>query len=141
MPDLSLCRRPLLIPHALLRLQAVQARPKQPTACDFACYIVSACIVREPILAASDLLHTLDALSKLARTLAQPNSMQLMSLVEQARRPRWVPAPFPRPLPCRQPSQRLKVYLDAMTSREEQSRLRLASCSRVKECDALAQDR
>ena len=88
--DPSLCCCPLLTPHALLRLQAVQARPKQPTACDFACYIVSACIVREPILAASDLLHTLDALSKLARTLAQPNSMQLMSLVEQARRPRWV---------------------------------------------------
>ena len=86
----------MLTPHALLRLQAVQARPKQPTACDFACYIVSACIVREPILAASDLLHTLDALSKLARTLVQPNSMQLMSLVEQARRPRWVPAPSPR---------------------------------------------
>ena len=69
-------------------LQAVGAVPKQQSACEFACYIVSACMVREPVLAASDLLNTLDALSQLARTLPQSAAQQLQTLVEQARRPR-----------------------------------------------------
>ena len=72
-------------------LQAVGAVPKQQSACEFACYIVSACMVREPVLAASDLLNTLDALSQLARTLPQAAAQQLQNLVEQARRPRWAP--------------------------------------------------
>ena len=63
-------------------LQAVGAVPKQQSACEFACYIVSACMVREPVLAASDLLNTLDALSQLARTLPQSAAQQLQTLVE-----------------------------------------------------------
>jgi len=74
----------------ILFLQAVSAIPQQKPAMDFAYHIVSACIVREPILAASDLLNTLDALSKLARTLPQAGQQQLQGLIEQARRPRYI---------------------------------------------------
>lgn len=75
-------------------LQALSAVPKQQAACEFAFHIVSVCIVREPVLAASDLLNTLDALSKLARTLPQAGAQQLQTLVEQARRPRCAAFPF-----------------------------------------------
>ena len=82
------CLKP--IGHSLaLNTSSVQAlSPNKQAVCEFAAYIVGACIVREPVLAASDLLSTLDALSKLARSLAQPQAVQLQSLVEQARRPR-----------------------------------------------------
>ena len=79
-----------VLDHMLaLNESSVQAlSPNKQAVCEFAAYIVGACIVREPVLAASDLLSTLDALSKLARSLAQPQAVQLQSLVEQARRPR-----------------------------------------------------
>ena len=74
--------------HALNESCVQALSPNKQAVCEFAAYIVGACIVREPVLAASDLLSTLDALSKLARSLAQPQAVQLQSLVEQARRPR-----------------------------------------------------
>ena len=50
-------------------------------------HLVRACMVAEPLLAASDLFATLETLLKLART--TPQGAQLQAIVDQARRPRW----------------------------------------------------
>lgn len=53
---------------------------------EFVVHLVRACMVAEPLLAASDLFATLETLLKLART--TPQGAQLQAIVDQARRPR-----------------------------------------------------
>lgn len=54
-------------------------------------YLIRACIVNEPLLAAADLFNTLETLAKLSRSI--PQGPQLQQLVEQARRPRCLVNP------------------------------------------------
>lgn len=62
----------------------VLAGPRYQLAAEFALHLVQQCCIVDPVVAAPDLAHTLDVLSKLATRVSGGNAV--LQLVEEARR-------------------------------------------------------
>ena len=74
----------LYLPDLDLYLAKVLAGPRYQLAAEFALHLVQQCMVVEGVVAAPDLAHTLEVLSKLATRVSGGNAV--LQLVEEARR-------------------------------------------------------